>query len=70
MSTTFFSMHSIPEREWWREMDSNHRRVTPTDLQSVAFGHSAISPQHVSYMELAIGLEPTTPGLQNRCSTN
>ncbi len=30
--------------EWWREMDSNHRRCTPTDLQSVAFGHSAISP--------------------------
>ena len=29
---------------WWREMDSNHRRDTPSDLQSDAFGHSATSP--------------------------
>ena len=29
---------------WWREMDSNHRRETPSDLQSDAFGRSAIPP--------------------------
>ncbi len=30
--------------KWWREKDSNLRRITPTDLQSVAFGRSATSP--------------------------
>lgn len=30
--------------KWWREKDSNLRRITPTDLQSVAIGHSATSP--------------------------
>ena len=29
---------------WWGEMDSNHRRWKPTDLQSVAIGRSATSP--------------------------
>ncbi len=29
---------------WWAEMDSNHRRRKSTDLQSVAFGRSAIYP--------------------------
>lgn len=32
-------------RKWWREKDSNLRRIAPTDLQSVAFGRSATSPQ-------------------------
>ena len=31
-------------RFWWAEMDSNHRRRKSTDLQSVAFGRSAIYP--------------------------
>ena len=29
---------------WWAEMDSNHRTLTRTDLQSAAFSHSAICP--------------------------
>ena len=29
---------------WWAEVDSNHRRRKSTDLQSVAFGRSAIYP--------------------------
>lgn len=29
---------------WWREQDSNLRRHTSTDLQSVAFDRSAIPP--------------------------
>ena len=29
---------------WWEEMDSNHRSRKTTDLQSVAFGRSAIFP--------------------------
>ena len=29
---------------WWGEMDSNHRSRRTTDLQSVPFGRSGISP--------------------------
>ena len=29
---------------WWGEMDSNHRSANTTDLQSVPFGRSGISP--------------------------
>gem|GEM_PF-4636257 len=29
---------------WWVQMDSNHRRQEPTDLQSVPFGHSGMHP--------------------------
>ena len=28
----------------WAEMDSNHRRRAPADLQSAPFGHSGICP--------------------------
>lgn len=31
-------------RLWWREQDLNLRRHKPTDLQSVPFGRSGISP--------------------------
>ena len=41
-------------------------KAVPTDLQSVPFGRLGISPRHP---ELAGGIEPTTCGLQNRCST-
>lgn len=33
-------------RIWWREQDSNLRRRSSTDLQSVAFDRSAISPHY------------------------
>ncbi|GEM_PF-1982289 len=36
--------HSLPATAWWREKDSNLRRRLPTDLQSVPFGRSGISP--------------------------
>ena len=60
---------------WWRVMDSNHRRHKPADLQSAPFGHFGNSPlgsfrSDSQNMELAMGLEPATTGLQNRCSTN
>ena len=29
----------------WAEMDSNHRRRKPADLQSAPFGHSGICPK-------------------------
>ena len=75
------------QEKWWSGMDSNHRRRTPSDLQSDPFGHSGTTPlcqQTQRYltrlerrmysktfkMELLIGLEPTTVGLQNRSSTN
>ena len=40
-------------------------KAVPTDLQSVPFGRLGISPNR---SELAAGVEPTTCGLQNRCS--
>src|SRR5688572_11787350 len=30
--------------DWWRKVDSNHRRHEPTDLQSVPFGRLGIPP--------------------------
>ena len=30
--------------KWWAEVDSNHRTLAGTDLQSVAFSHSATYP--------------------------
>src|SRR5690606_14604589 len=30
----------LPPVGWWRGLDSNQRRRTPTDLQSVPFSHS------------------------------
>ena len=41
---------------WWAGVDSDHRSQVTTDLQSVPFGRSGTYP----YMELAIGIEPTT----------
>ena len=38
------SQHFRPIYIWWGEMDSNHRRRAPADLQSAPFGHSGISP--------------------------
>lgn len=29
---------------WWEMMDSNHRSLTTTDLQSAPFGHSGNLP--------------------------
>src|SRR5579872_2309234 len=30
---------------WWRGLDSNQRRCSPTDLQSVPFSHSGTPPR-------------------------
>ncbi len=66
----------------WRVVDSNHRRHKPADLQSAPFGHSGNPPEFAIAAdrcnearserkpELAKGLEPATPCLQSRCSTN
>ena len=35
----------------WVEMDSNHRRRKPADLQSAPFGHSGIYPVHWRYVK-------------------
>ena len=44
-------------------------KAEPTDLQSVAFNHFAISPAKLILLEPAEGFEPPTRGLQNPCST-
>ncbi len=55
----------------WGEQDSNLRRHKPTDLQSAPVGHFGIPPMSKnSILEPVAGFEPTTGGLQNRCSTN
>ena len=43
---------------WWRRVDSNHRRLSPADLQSAAIVHSATPP------ELAQGLGSIVFGAQ------
>ena len=45
-------------------------KAEPTDLQSVPFGRLGTLPQVLRRLrqELAEGFEPTTAGLQNRCS--
>ena len=51
-------------------------KAKPPDLQSGPFGHSGIPPCEPDQIvfdttrELAVGLEPTTSGLQNRSSAN
>ena len=35
----------------WVEMDSNHRRRKPADLQSAPFGHSGIHPKMLFSIE-------------------
>ena len=59
----------------WVGRDSNPRTPKRPDLQSGAIDRSATYPElfilTVSTVGgLAVGLEPTTCGLQNRCSTN
>ena len=51
----------------WGEQDSNLRSRKTTELQSVPFGRSGISPEillyfneHAAFFEPIEGLEPTT----------
>ena len=47
----------FPQGLWlWVEMDSNHRRRKPADLQSAPFGHSGIHPLLVT----PTGFKPVT----------
>ena len=38
---------SVQLIKWWGGEVSNLRRLTPTDLQSVPFGHSGTSPTYI-----------------------
>ena len=40
------SVKKKPLQTPWAQMDSNHRRRKPADLQSAPFGHSGICPGH------------------------
>ena len=61
-------------KELWAEQGSNLRTRERTDLQSVAFNHSAICPYHQFFQpipnEPLVGIEPTTYWLQISCSTS
>jgi hypothetical protein len=37
-----------PEGFWWRGLDLNQRRLSPTDLQSVPFSHSGTPPMQLN----------------------
>ena len=56
---------------YWEMKDSNLRRLTPSDLQSDPIGRSGNLPRvrQPGLDKLAVGIEPATYGLQNRCST-
>jgi hypothetical protein len=38
------AVRAFEYKKWWLELGSNQRRLSPTDLQSVAFDRSAIQP--------------------------
>ena len=44
---------SYSRKKWWREVDLNHRRRTPTGLQPVPFGHSGIPPSFMAFLPSA-----------------
>ena len=46
-------------------------KAEPADLQSAPFDHFGTPPRDTCavLLELAVGIEPTTSGLQNQCST-
>ena len=52
-------------RNWWGEQDSNLRRRRQ-QIYSLSPLATRVSPR--LYLELAVGFEPTTCGLQNRRS--
>lgn len=44
----------------WGQMDSNHRKHTLTDLQSVPFGHSGMPPNIINVLK-------RTPFFEREC---
>ena len=53
-------------RKWWRGLDSNQRRRSRQIYSLLPL--ATREPLHMVLMELAMGIEPATCGLQNRCS--
>ena len=54
--------------KWWAGVDSNHRTLAGTDLQSVAFSHSATYPYLILKLPLT-GFEPVASPLPRECAT-
>lgn len=44
-------------QKWWGQMDSNHRRHSPADLQSAPFGHSGTPPKFVILLDKELSPE-------------
>ena len=53
----------------WAGVDSNHRTLSRTDLQSVAFSHSATYPYLVFKNLPLTGFEPVASPLPRECAT-
>ncbi len=70
--TKFFTLARRVKTSVWAGKDSNLRSRKAPDLQSVVIDRSTTDPSFeiVTISEPSVGLEPTTDGLQNRCSTN
>src|SRR5690606_32784931 len=43
-------------RSWWREVDSNHRRRKPADLQSASVGRLGIPPKSQQFCRAFVRL--------------
>ena len=52
----------------WAEVDSNHRTLAGTDLQSVAFSHSAIYPYLLNLFIVDLLIEYLIVNLRFPCS--
>src|SRR5215475_1841878 len=48
-SKTSSKNQKIRKIQWWREVDSNHRRHEPADLQSAPVGRLGIPPHRAAY---------------------
>ena len=51
LRSAFTNVPHFCQNRVWVEMDSNHRRRKPADLQSAPFGHSGIYPVHWRYVK-------------------
>jgi hypothetical protein len=52
--------------EWWGGEVSNLRRLTPTDLQSVPFGHSGTSPTFTNINRIGCNIAATSFALSKK----
>ena len=55
---------------WWRRLDSNQRRRTPTGLQPVPFNHSGTPPWHILSVGHCNGMNDRNMRIYSQLSTS